>query len=181
MTCDTRVRYECQITSSLWHQWVLKTCQNQLPTTEMQHKNHRLCMGELLWHRALCTVRWFLHHFEAVLKCYSFQLISKPGGFIFTFFSLFLFSVLFYFFCLFSCLPHPPTLLQWSTSRRCLPSLKALGPLEQVSRGILPLPHLKGALSSPLLRWRSPGASRWRCARCHENSALQTQKTGITC
>lgn len=43
-------------------------------------------MGEPLWHRALCTVRWFLHHFEAVLKCYSFQLISKPGGFIFTFF-----------------------------------------------------------------------------------------------
>lgn len=31
MTCDTRVRYECQITSSLWHQWLLKTCQNQLP------------------------------------------------------------------------------------------------------------------------------------------------------
>lgn len=76
---------------------------------------------------------------------------------------------------------HSLTLLQWSTSRRCRPSLRARGPLGPPSRGILPPPHLRGAPSSPLLRWKSPALFRWRCVRCHENSAPRTRKTGTAC
>ena len=73
------------------------------------------------------------------------------------------------------------TLLQWSTSRRCRPSLKARVLLGLATPGTPPPQHLRGALISSLLRWRSPAASRWRCVRCRENSAPQTQKTGTTC
>ncbi len=69
--------------------------------------------------------------------------------------------------------------LQWNTSRRCRPSLRAQGPLVPASPGTPPPPHPRGALSSHPLRWRSPASSRWRCARCHENSAPRTQKTGM--
>lgn len=70
------------------------------------------------------------------------------------------------------------SLFQWSTSRRCRPSLKARGPLGLLSHGTLPLQLPRGGLNSPPLKWKSLAASHWRCARCHANSAPQTQKTG---
>lgn len=81
-----------------------------------------------------------------------------------------------------SCFPlllcHSLAPTQWNTSRRCRPSLKVRAPLEVLFRGTLPPPLLRGLLSLYRLRWKSPAASLWRCARCHGNSVLQTQKTG---
>lgn len=75
-------------------------------------------------------------------------------------------------------LSHPLTPTQWNTSRRCQPSLKIRVPLGVLFRGTLPPPRLRGLLSLYPQRWKSPAASLWRCARCHGNSVLQTQKTG---
>lgn len=77
-------------------------------------------------------------------------------------------------------LSHPFASIQWNTSRRCRPSLKVRAPLGVLFRGTLPPPLLRGLLSLYPLRWKSPAASLWRCARCHGNSVLQTQKTGST-
>lgn len=75
-------------------------------------------------------------------------------------------------------LSHPLAPTQWNTSRRCQPSLKVRVPLGVLFRGTLPPPRLRGLLSLYPQRWKSPAASLWRCARCHGNSVLQTQKTG---
>lgn len=80
---------------------------------------------------------------------------------------------------IFSLLPaHPLAPIQWNTSRRCRPSLKVRVPPGALFRGTPPPPRLRGRLSLYPLRWRSPAASLWRCARCHGNSVLQTRKTG---
>lgn len=79
----------------------------------------------------------------------------------------------------FSLLPAQPLApIQWNTSRRCRPSLKVRVPPGALFRGTPPPPRLRGLLSLYPLRWKSPAASLWRCARCHGNSVLQTQKTG---
>jgi len=120
----------------------------------------------------------FWHYFENVREYHCFPFSPKLRGS-----SLYKSSSSFILFCLIWLFSNSPSLdpLQWSTSRRCLPSLKALAPLEQRSHGTLPLLRPRGPLSSPLRRWKSPAASHWRCARFYGNSAPQTQNTGTTC
>lgn len=71
--------------------------------------------------------------------------------------------------------------LQWNTSRRCQPSLRAPAPLGLLFPGTHLPPRPRRPLSPRPWRWRSRGSSRWRCARCRGNSALRTRRTGRAC